>query len=117
MESNNNQEELIRNLESTISNYEKVNQEQNERIEKLEEIISEMNEKLLSLDNLVQENSNLQYQINNQNEIITQKNKLLSEFQELAKVSKVRFEDFMNNNDKNQNELEKKKSKIFRFKK
>ena len=113
---NGNTEVLINNLQNTIENYEKTNREQVEKITNLEEIISEMNEKLASLDILTNENSNLNYEINKQNEIISQKNKMISEFQELAKLSQIKFETFMNNNTENKNSLYKKSKKYSELK-
>ena len=106
-----NTENLINDLQNTISNYEKTNREQTAKIENLEEIIVEMNEKLSTLDNLIQENSNLNLELNQQNEMIQQKNKMISEFQELAKLSQIKFETFINNNNTNQNALNKKSQK------
>ena len=113
---NGNTEVLINNLQNTIENYEKTNREQVEKITNLEEIISEMNEKLASLDILTNENSNLNYEINKQNEIISQKNKMISEFQELAKLSQIKFETFMNNNTENKNSLYKKSQRYSELK-
>ena len=110
MEDNNN-EAMISNLQTTIEKYEQANKEQIEKIVNLEEIISEMSQKLTSLENLANENSNLNYELNKQNELIQQKNKTISEFQELAKLSQIKFETFINNNNTNQNALNKKSQK------
>ena len=107
----NNTESLINQLQNTISTYEQVNKEQTEKIGNLEDIISEMNEKLTTLDNLIEENNNLNLEINKQNEIIQQKNKMISEFQELAKLSKVKFETFINTNNENQSQIDKRNKK------
>ena len=106
-----NTENLINDLQNTISNYEKTNREQTAKIENLEEIIAEMNEKLSTFDNLIQENSNLNLELNQQNEMIQQKNKMISEFQELAKLSQIKFETFINNNNENKNAMDKKNKK------
>ena len=76
MEDNNN-EAMISNLQTTIEKYEQANKEQIEKIVNLEEIISEMSQKLTSLENLANENSNLNYELNKQNELIQQKNKTI----------------------------------------
>ena len=110
MEDSNN-EAMISNLQTTIEKYEQANKEQIEKIVNLEEIISEMSQKLTSLENLANENSNLNYELNKQNELIQQKNKTISEFQELAKLSQIKFETFINNNNTNQNVLNKKSQK------
>ena len=110
MEDSNN-EAMISNLQTTIEKYEQANKEQIEKIVNLEEIITEMSQKLTSLENLANENSNLNYELNKQNELIQQKNKTISEFQELAKLSQIKFETFINNNNTNQNALNKKSQK------
>ena len=110
MEDSNN-EAMISNLQTTIEKYEQANKEQIEKIINLEEIITEMSQKLTSLENLANENSNLNYELNKQNELIQQKNKTISEFQELAKLSQIKFETFINNNNTNQNALNKKSQK------
>ena len=110
MEDSNN-EAMISNLQTTIEKYEQANKEQIEKIVNLEEIITEMSQKLTSLENLANENSNLNYELNKQNELIQQKNKTISEFQELAKLSQIKFETFINNNNTNQNVLNKKSQK------
>ena len=106
-----NNEAMISNLQTTIEKYEQANKEQIEKIVNLEEIITEMSQKLTSLENLANENSNLNYELNKQNELIQQKNKTISEFQELAKLSQIKFETFINNNNTNQNVLNKKSQK------
>ena len=48
--------------------------------------------------------------------MIQQKNKMISEFQELAKISQIKFETFMNNHTTNQNALNKKSKKYSELK-
>ena len=107
-----NAEDYINQLKSALMNYENVNKNQQLKIVSQQETIDELNRKISELETVMTDNVQLTNEINKLNDIIREKNQIISEFQNLAQISTLKFESYINSNQKNQIALEKKKQKI-----
>ena len=106
-----NAEDYINQLKSALMNYENVNKNQQLKIVSQQETIDELNRKISELETVMTDNVQLTNEINKLNDIIREKNQIISEFQNLAQISTLKFESYINSNQKNQIALEKKNKK------
>ena len=97
-----NAEDYINQLKSALMNYENVNKNQQLKIVSQQETIDELNRKINELETVMTDNVQLTNEINKLNDIIREKNQIISEFQNLAQISTLKFESYINSNQKNQ---------------
>ena len=94
-----NAEDYINQLKSALMNYENVNKNQQLKIVSQQETIDELNRKISELETVMTDNVQLTNEINKLNDIIREKNQIISEFQHLAQISTLKFESYIQLNE------------------
>ena len=107
-----NAEEYINTLKTTLVEYENINKNQQLKIVSQQDTIEELNRRINEIETVMADNVQLTNEINKLNDIIREKNQIISEFQHLAQISTLKFESYINSNQQNQIVLEKKNKKI-----
>jgi len=98
-------------VQSMKKTYEKQNKSQLQKIASLEIEISDLKEQLSNYDNVIAENARLNQELSKMYEALQTKNAIITEFQNLTKLSSQKFEKYIASNNQYQEALEKKNKK------
>ena len=82
-------------IQSIKKTYEKQNKSQLQKIASLEIEISDLKEQLSNYDNLITENAHLNQELSKMYETLQTKNAIITEFQNLTKLSSQKFEKYI----------------------
>ena len=82
-------------IQSMKKTYEKQNKSQLQKIASLEIEISDLKEQLSNYDNLITENAHLNQELSKMYETLQTKNAIITEFQNLTKLSSQKFEKYI----------------------
>ena len=96
-------------LKKSLSNFEKVNHSQELKLNYQKETIEQLENKFQEYDKIFTENLPLTNEVKRLNEIINEKNRIISEFQQLTQSSTLKFESYINKNKQNKDRKKNKK--------
>ena len=98
-------------LKQSLAKLEKTNRNQELKINYQQKTIEELESKLQEQENVLTDNIQLTNEVNKLNEILFEKNRIISEFQQLTQASTLKFESYINTNKQNQEAYDKKAKK------
>ena len=98
-------------LKQSLAKLEKTNRNQELKINYQQKTIEELESKLQEQENVLTDNMQLSNEVKRLNEILFEKNRIISEFQQLTQASTLKFESYINTNKQNQEAYDKKAKK------